>query len=190
MDTALNKYTLNVDQADESAGQVRDALYERAAKEFAPAMSRLAAAYEADPQRRQDLLQDIFFTIWRSLDKFAGECSLRTWIYRVAHNAAVTYVARERRHRSRTLYDLEELERFPDVFDGERAIDEEQVIERLQHLIQQLKPIDRQVIVLHLEGMKPMDIAAISGLSAGNVATKVHRIKELLARHFHLEVAP
>lgn len=176
-----------------SAGEtpeVRDALYARVVDEFAGALSRLAAAYEAEPQRRQDLLQDICFTLWRSLSKFAGQCSLRTWVYRVAHNTAVTHVARERRHRVRDLYDLEQLEAIPDVLDSERVVDEAQVVEKLQRLIQRLKPLDRQVIVLHLEGLKPADIAAISGLSAGNVATKVHRLKQLLARHFNVEIAP
>ena len=169
--------------------EVRDALYARVVEDFAGALNRLAAAYEVDPQRRQDLLQDICFTLWRSFSKFAGQCSLRTWVYQVAHNTAVTHVARERRHRMRDLYDLEQLEAIPDVRDNERAVDEAQVIEKLQRLIQQLKPLDRQVIVLHLEGLKPAEIAAISGLSAGNVATKVHRLKQFLARHFNVEIA-
>jgi RNA polymerase sigma-70 factor (ECF subfamily) len=190
MDSTLSKETLAVAARKESAGETRDALYQRVAGEHAPALARLAAAYEADPHRRQDLLQDIYFTVWTSLDKYAGECSLRTWVYRVAHNTAVTYVVRERRHRSRTLYDLEEIERHPDVLDSERAADEAQVVARLEQLIRKLKPLDRQIIVLHLEGLKPAEIAIISGLSAGNIATKVHRLRKLLARHFNVEIFP
>jgi len=52
-------------------------------------------------------------------------------------------------------------------------------------LIYRLKPLDRQVILMHLEGEAAASIAEITGLSASNVATKVHRIKKLLKQqHF------
>jgi len=51
-------------------------------------------------------------------------------------------------------------------------------------LIQSLKPLDRQVILSYLEGMDAASIGEITGLSSGNVATKVHRIKSVLARRF------
>jgi RNA polymerase sigma-70 factor (ECF subfamily) len=51
-------------------------------------------------------------------------------------------------------------------------------------LIQQLKHPDRQVMLAYLEGMDAAAIGEITGLSAVNVATKIHRIKRLLARRF------
>jgi DNA-directed RNA polymerase specialized sigma24 family protein len=45
----------------------------------------LVRGYEADPGRRQDLLQDIHIALWRSFAVFDERCSLRTWVYRVAH---------------------------------------------------------------------------------------------------------
>jgi RNA polymerase sigma-70 factor (ECF subfamily) len=190
MDSTFDKGAIAAEVANDSASATRDAMYQRVTVEHSAALTRLAAAYEADPTRRQDLLQDIYFTVWRSLATFSGDCSLRTWIYRVAHNTAVTHVVRERRHRSRALYDLEELEQRPDAFDSERAVDEAQAVARLEQLIRKLKPLDRQVIVLHLEGLKPTEISSISGLSAANVATKVHRLRQLLVRHFNVEVSP
>jgi RNA polymerase sigma-70 factor (ECF subfamily) len=52
-------------------------------------------------------------------------------------------------------------------------------------LIQQLKPLDRQVILSYLEGLDAAATAEITGLAPGNVATKIHRIKNLLAQRFH-----
>jgi RNA polymerase sigma-70 factor (ECF subfamily) len=52
-------------------------------------------------------------------------------------------------------------------------------------LIQQLKPLDRQVIVSYLEGMDSAAIGEITGLSSGNVAMRIHRIKNILAGRFH-----
>ena len=45
-------------------------------------------------QKRRDLLQEIHIALWRSLARFEGRCSMRTWVYRVAHNVATTHVFR------------------------------------------------------------------------------------------------
>ncbi len=91
--TTESRGDLAAAEADDSpAGQ--DALYERISAEFAAPLARLARAHEADPSLQQDLLQEIHIALWRSLPAFGGRCSLRTWVYRVAHNAAATHVLR------------------------------------------------------------------------------------------------
>ena len=157
----------------------QDDTYERAAAEFSPALSRLARGYEADPEKRRDLLQEIHLALWRSLEGFDARCSLRTWVYRVAHNAGATYIARQKRGRSQMLVGLEELEA---VALPAGHSDEAVVLDQITELIQSLKPLDRQVILSYLEGMDAAAIGELTGLSAGNVATKVHRIKAILAR--------
>jgi len=86
-------------------------LYQRVAAEYGAALERLAYAYEADSDRRRDLLQEIHFQLWRSFEKFESRCSLRTWIYRVAHNVATSHVARQRKNKAREFVTLEEIER-------------------------------------------------------------------------------
>jgi RNA polymerase sigma factor (sigma-70 family) len=81
-------------------GTTRDRLYAEAADTYGAAVGRLARAYEADPDARRDVLQEIHFAVWRSLAAFDGRCSLRTWAYRVAHNAAASHVMRQRRARA------------------------------------------------------------------------------------------
>jgi RNA polymerase sigma-70 factor (ECF subfamily) len=58
-------------------------------------------------------------------------------------------------------------------------------LERLSMLIRRLKPLDRQVIVCWLEDMDAASIGEITGLSPGNVAMRIHRIKNILMRWFH-----
>jgi RNA polymerase sigma-70 factor (ECF subfamily) len=90
---------------------------------------------------------------------------------------------RERRNFS-TLVSLEELEMLPDKADGQLAANQRINLERLSALIQQLKPLDRQVIVSYLEDMDAVSIGEITGLSPANVAMRIHRIKNVLARRF------
>ena len=161
-----------------------DTLYRDAAAQYGPAIERLAGAYEADPDKRRDLSQDIHFQLWRSFQRYDARCSLRTWIYRVAHHVAVSYVMRERRNFS-ALVSLEELELLPDPSAGHLNANRSLNLERLSALIQQLKPLDRQVIVSYLEDMDAVSIAEITGLSAGSVAMRIHRIKNILTTRFH-----
>ena len=162
----------------------QDELYRKAASEFGRVLERLARGYEADADRRRDLLQEIHVALWTSFRRFDGRCSLGTWIYRVAHNTAISQVTR---HRARmpTLVTLENVDATASANDREDQVDRQRALERLFVLIHRLEPLDRQVILLYLEGMDAASIAEITAISARNVATKVHRIKHLLARRFH-----
>lgn len=167
----------------ETIGQ--DELYREAAATHAAAIGRLARAYEADQDKRRDLIQDIHVALWRSFASFNGACSLRTWIYRVAHNTAISHVLRERRRNRHTMVSLEEIENMASAIDTERAARQQEALERLLAMIRTLNPIDRQVILCYLEGMDAVSIGEIAGLSAGNVATKIHRIRNVLSCRFH-----
>lgn len=133
-----------------------------------------------DAHRREDLLQEIHLALWTSFANFGGECLLRTWVYRVAHNVATSHVIRDRRQRSRALVGLDEVESLGDGTDSDHAFDRKLLVDRMLALIQRLKPIDRQLMLLYLEGEDAASIAEVTGLSAGNVSTKVHRIKKIL----------
>src|SRR5581483_1864147 len=89
-----------------------DVLFEKIASEFAAPLARLVRAHEADPTLQQDLLQEIHFALWRSLRTFDRRCSLRTWVYRVAHHVAATHVLRSRRRRARQFTTLDDAD-FP-----------------------------------------------------------------------------
>jgi RNA polymerase sigma-70 factor (ECF subfamily) len=158
-------------------GQSR--LYDEAVEAFGAAIERLARSYELDARKREDLLQNIHLNLWRSLDRFDGQCSLRTWVYRVAHNVAATHVMDERRRRSRPLVGLDDL----DVRDAGIQPDADRgvLLSRLMELIQRLRPLDRELVILYLEGLSAAEIADVVGISAGNVATRIGRIKALLS---------
>ena len=121
----------------------QDDLYEQVTAEFGAALDRLARSYEADADKRRDLLQEIHFAIWRSFGEFGGDCSLRTWVYRVAHNVAASHVsgisapASVRWSVSMTSTKC----RIPSI---RRRADRQQALDRLREFIQQLKPIERK----------------------------------------------
>lgn len=174
-------------EPQDAARSGQDEAYRQAAGEFGAALDRLAYAYEADPDRRRDLSQEIHLALWRSFEKFNGQCSLRTWIYRVAHNVATSHVIRQSRWKrnAAACLTLEEAEAQASREDVEVSADRHQTLTRLLALIQRLDLVDRQVILAYLEDLDAESIGEITGLSTANVWTKVHRIKTLLVRQFH-----
>src|SRR5262245_60227276 len=68
---------------------------------YARPIRRLCAAYGPGAADREDLWQDIFLAVWRALPGYRGDASARTWLYRIAHNVALTWQARNRRRHLR-----------------------------------------------------------------------------------------
>lgn len=164
-------------QADEH----RDAQYRLATTEFGSALVRLARAYEPDVDRRRDLLQDIHLELWRSFAAYEAQCSLRTWVYRVAHNVGISRRIRKRKLR------LVGLDAIADIANEDNTAEQVSAahnVARLYALIHRLESPDDQVMVLYLEDMDAAAIGEVTGLSANAVATRIHRIKLILARQF------
>ncbi len=119
-------------------------------EEHGPALRRLVAAWERDAAARQDLLQEILLALWRALPNFRGECSPRTFVFRVAHNRALTHrfrpAASPSRWRRRRTWPT--ATRSPEA-DAAAA----QRLERLRRALQALPVAARQVLTLSLEGL-------------------------------------
>ena len=118
----------------DAAGQ--EALFEKIATEFAAPLVRLARAHEADAHLQQDLLQEIHIALWRSLAAFGERCSLRTWVYRVAHNVAATHVLRNRRRQAHRLTTLDEIDAAGVTPDVDAELDAGRALQKIHALIQ------------------------------------------------------
>lgn len=161
----------------------QDNLYEEARGLHGALLRRLSSGYEADLNLRGDLLQDMHVEVWRSLALFDHRCSLRTWVTRVANNVGASHVIRRRRAAGR-LVSLEDLDNEIPSRESSTKADSAISAAKLLALIHQLKAVDRQIMLLYLEGDSAGQIAEVSGLSVSNIATKIHRIKRLLSRQF------
>jgi RNA polymerase sigma-70 factor (ECF subfamily) len=158
-----------------------DALYDDAVAQHGRALDRLIAGYEANSDKRRDLRQEIHLRLWHSFKAYDGRCSLSTWTFRVAHNVAVSHVIRESRKHG-VWVSLEDIDIAAEV--AAPDIDQQRVLQQLTLLIQKLKPLDRQIMLLYLEDLDPPSIAEITGLTPANVSMKIHRIKSILVRRF------
>lgn len=162
----------------------QDEQYSIAAAEFGGAIGRLAYAYERDADKRKDLVQDIHFELWRSFKIFDGRSSVRTWVYRIAHNTGASHILKNKRISQNTYLNLDDIGEIPDQTDYVHAFEKIDQLDQLMALIGRLNPADRQIITLYLEGLDGAAIGDIAGISSGAVATKIHRIKYKLSDLF------
>jgi RNA polymerase sigma-70 factor (ECF subfamily) len=141
-----------------------------------PALTRLAASYTNTPSDRDDLLQEIAMALWQALPRFRGECSERTFLFRIAHNRAIAHLARS---RSQPVAG-EEVEVHDPAPDPEAGLAREQRVERLRRAIHQLPLVYKQVITLSLEGLGYGEIAEVLGISESNVGVRLTRARQIL----------
>jgi RNA polymerase sigma-70 factor (ECF subfamily) len=142
-----------------------------------PALARLAAAYTNTRSDRDDLLQEIALAVWQALRTFRGECSTRTFLFRIAHNRAVTYLAANRARFAAGGEDVEAVDPAPGA---ESQLARDQAAERLRAAIHTLPLIYRQAIVLALEDMGYGEMAEVLGISESNVGARLTRARQLL----------
>jgi len=160
-------------------GAARERQFDRLVAENGPALARLAASYTNSAADRDDLLQEIAMALWQALPRFRGECSERTFLFRIAHNRAVAYLARHRLHGEPAGEEIEIRDPRPDP---EAGLAQEQQSERLMDAVHRLPVLYRQVVTLALENMEYGEIAQVLGISESNVGVRLNRARQLLRR--------
>ena len=170
--------------ADRPSRPQREERFNALFEQHGASLSRLAASYTKGSHEREDLLQDIAMAIWQALPRFRGECSERTFLFRIAHNRGITHIARRRLPLSETNHDLEVPDARPDpaaalLNQGQQA--------RLLEAIRQLPIGYRQIVTLTLEDLTYSEIADVLGISESNVGARLSRARQVLRRRLRQE---
>jgi RNA polymerase sigma-70 factor (ECF subfamily) len=143
--------------------------------QYAPQIFRVCMGYINDYEQARDLTQETFIAVWKNLASFRNESGMSTWIFRIATNNCLRAMEKSKR-----------VETGPLPFDlpaGQEETMEEKLV-FLYNCIATLEETERIIISLVLEDLPQAEIAAIVGISTGNIRVKVHRIKEKLAIKF------
>ena len=134
---------------------------------------KVCSIYVSDEFPMADLYQEVIYNLWKSFPKFRNDCSISTWMYRIALNTCITGMRKELRRPQRvSILDFKE-----NLIEPESM---EENIREMYQLIYRLKTLERAIILLYLEEKPYQEIADITGLSLNNVAIKLKRIKEKL----------
>ncbi len=181
-------------------------LVERLRKRDEAAFSELVRLYQTkvfhllyrmlgDKEEARDVAQDVFYTVFKSIDSFRGDSKLSTWIYRVATNHCknrIKYLGRRARGQKQEFNEISEqssvesasmatsaqIDRPDQAFDGAET---ETIVQRA---LAALDDEHRSLVVMRdIEGMTYEEIQSITGLPEGTVKSRLHRARLALKEH-------
>jgi RNA polymerase sigma-70 factor (ECF subfamily) len=137
-----------------------------------------------------DLTQEVFIKVYGSLERYRPEFKFSTWIYRIAHNAAIDHLRRHGGVRTEELEVEGEGGRTYEKPLASSAPTPEQESERrerraeIEEIVQALPPAYRELIVLrHAHDLSYDEIAEVTGLPLGTVKNRIFRAREAMRTH-------
>lgn len=148
------------------------------------------AARMVGAQAAEDVAQDVFLRMYRSLDTFRGDASFTTWLFRITHNVCIDY---RRRRKNEPLLSLDGTRegdvsgRQPmqavDEADPHRTVEVMELHEMVQRALARLSDKHRAVLVLHdMHGFRYDEIKDIVGCSLGTVRSRLHYARRALKK--------
>ena len=134
--------------------------------------------FSKDSDEVNDLFQEVLINLWQGFASFEGKSKIDTWIWRGSFN---TCISQERKKKRTSAIPLTMgIDLFNDKDDDTKQV------KMLYERIHRLKPFDRAIVLLWLEGMPYDEIAAIVGITTKNVSVRLYRIKEELKQMSNL----
>lgn len=148
-------------------------IFENLYKDYHQRIYRICYSFINDKSDVDDLVQEVYFRIWKNLGKFRGESNIYTWVYRVTINTAINYRWKLSKRKMNTLPDNMDLVVREHGEDNENS-------EKLWNCISRLDTIERSLVSLSLEGLSYREIGIITGIVENTIAVRIHRIKSKL----------
>jgi RNA polymerase sigma-70 factor (ECF subfamily) len=134
----------------------------------------------------EDATQDAFISAYRSLGRFRGESSVRTWLYRIATNAALMKLRKEkRRYLVQTGYTDMEVNSWPSTWTeaADRTVLNQELRAHLQEGLFMLPPEFRVAVVLRdVEGLSNQEAADVLEITVASLKSRLHRGRVLLRK--------
>jgi RNA polymerase sigma factor (sigma-70 family) len=136
---------------------------------------KVCHSYCRNRDDRDDLAQEIIIQLWRSFGGFDGRVRFSTWMYRIALNVAISFYRRESTRMRHVISDDERL-----LNANDESVSQAQDLQLLYRFIEGLDPLNKALVLLHLDGNSYQEIAGVLGISETNVATKISRLKSTM----------
>jgi RNA polymerase sigma-70 factor (ECF subfamily) len=153
------------------------ATFERLLAQYGKSIARVARVYARGQAESADLMQDIAMAVWLALPGFRGECSERTFVFRIAHNRGISFAERAR-VRARVNQGNGDESEIAEARPGpEELLDAARRSEALWRALATLSVGARAVISLELEGLPHAEIAEVLGSTPNSVAVRLSRAR-------------
>ena len=143
---------------------------------------RLCSSYTKDALEAEDVTQEVFVKVFKKLGSFQGDSAFYTWLYRIAVNTSMDWVAKRKRRPVQLSEDLPSLVGSGDAEEESERPDDPMLERERAHvtreILEQLKPQYRAVLQLReFEDMSYLEIAETLGCSLGTVESRLFRAR-------------
>lgn len=138
-----------------------------------------------DQDAALDVSQEVFIKVYNSIDKYSREYKFSTWLYRIAHNAAIDHL----RRNSNNVQSLEsegadgvyEVQLRSPGRDPEQEQERNEQIHEIESTIAEMPPAYRELLLLrHAGELSYEEMAEVTGLPLGTVKNRLFRAREML----------
>ncbi len=163
-----------------------DSAYRHIIAKYREPVVRLCRGFTGSADDAEDLAQDIFIEVFRSIGRFKGRSSLSTWIYRIAVNKSINFV-RDRSKRDHDDYaSAAEIEGGDNGHSAEGRLVQKDHATALHRALDRLPESQRTAFVLSkYEDMSYSEIAGIMKTSVSSVESLLYRSKRNLQKHLY-----
>ena len=150
------------------------AAFEEFLDSYGPRVQRLARRYAGCEADTEDLMQEIFLDLYKSLSNFRGEAALSTWVYRVALNHCLRHQKKTTRHTAQPLNESDERPDETLSANPVRQAARGELRDQVQDALQELSPAQRTVVILHeLHGLTYGECAQVLDVPVGTVKSRL-----------------
>jgi RNA polymerase sigma-70 factor, ECF subfamily len=140
-------------------------------EQWRAALLRYLSTFGLPQQDAEEVVQEVFLSLFSHLQKDKARTNLRGWLFRVAHNLAL-----KRRSTEAKAIGISEVDHFPHpALNPEEEIASTQRQQHLSSILRALPEQDRRCLYLRAEGLRYREIAEILGISLGSVAASLER---------------
>ncbi len=130
-----------------------------------------------------DVLQETFIKAWSSIENFRGDAKLSTWLYKIAINESLTFIAKERKRLNISIDD--EASMLVNAIEADNNIDGDKLAIELRKAIARLPEKQRLVFNMrYYDEMKYEQMAEILGTSVGALKTSYHLAVKKIEQYF------
>ena len=149
---------------------------------------RVCWHYTHHQEDAADCLQETMLKAWRGIKAYRGECSLSTWLYRIASTVCLDFLRKQKRlPETESADELAEDEGFTPVDDSptpDEAVIRQESADNIRAAIDALPADMRTVIILYaLQGMQYEEIAEVTRTSVGTVKSRISRARQKIAKY-------
>ena len=129
----------------------------------------------------EELAQDVFVKVYRSLKNFRGKSKFSTWLYSITYNASISKVRKKQiesvslNNHDNTRYDIVD-DKYEKYYNFDKV-----PVELLKQALDDLNPVDKSILTLYYQDDKPVkEISKVTGLTDSNVKVRLHRSRQRL----------